>query len=124
MSGPAHAAGRTDVGRRIERGATRAATLQQPEVRVACHRALHRHSPAVWGHLALRKTAIRLADRAQRLARPIEPRQSGQDLEQHGTTRPDVRAPIDDLASRLLGAHVGRSAKHHPGLRHRQRAAP
>jgi hypothetical protein len=32
--------------------------------------------------------------------------------------RPDVRAPVDGLAARLLGRHVGGGAENHAGLRH------
>ena len=63
---------------------------------------------------------------------PARPRPSrrrtaaaGQHLVQHDAERPDVRAPVDGLAARLLRAHVGRGAEDHarsvPVPRHRRR---
>ena len=38
---------------------------------------------------------------------------AGEALEEHAAERPDVGAPVDRLAARLLGAHVGRGAEDH-----------
>ena len=74
------------------------ATVEQKEVPVVpTHGALHHHPPAVGGHAGLDQTAIRIADRAQRRARPIEPRQ-------------------------LARAHPARPVGHQPGGGHRHGA--
>ena len=38
---------------------------------------------------------------------PSKREAAGQHLEQHDAERPDIRAPVDRLAARLLGRHVG-----------------
>ena len=45
----------------------------------------------------------------------LERRAAREALEQHAAERPDVGAPVDRLAARLLGAHVGGGAEDHPG---------
>jgi len=52
---------------------------------------------------------------AERLA--LEGRLTGQALEHDDTERPQVRAPVDVLAARLLGAHVVRRTHERPGFR-------
>ena len=47
--------------------------------------------------------------------RPVEA------LEQHAAERPDVGAPVDRRAARLLGAHVGRGAEDHARAGSRRR---
>jgi hypothetical protein len=54
------------------------------------------------------------------LARPPERPHAGEHLVGHHAERPDVRAVVDGLAERLLGAHVG----DRPDGAHRLRAAP
>ena len=45
---------------------------------------------------------------------PLNASAAGQHLEQHGAKRPQIAAPVDRPALRLLRAHVGRGPENHP----------
>ena len=69
------------------------------------------------------RSAVAL-EHARERARDVLAEERGlarQHLVEHAAERPDVGAPVDGFAARLLGAHVRRRAEHHAGLGHRGR---
>ena len=96
---------------------SRVADVPEPALGILFETPLQQ-SPNAWRAFGRQRLPVRLAleNRGDRVGDGVagERRAAGEHFVEHAAERPDVRPPVERLATRLFRAHVGRGAQDRP----------